>query len=163
MMAPPVCILYTQDPDLVRRVKAFVRSIAEARHVQDPSRLEVVLQQSGTALLMLDLRAREGRDLLDKVQKDWPDVLTIALGTVRSEPLRDAEQAGIYAAEDLQLDRRRFQALVLRAFDHLRVLEENRDLREESALLPTAEPVRRVESERDQHHSPSLPLMRFPR
>ena len=163
MMAPPVCILYTQDPDLVRRVKAFVRSIAEARHVQDPSRLEVVLQQSGTALLMLDLRAREGRDLLDKVQKDWPDVLTIALGTVRSEPLRDAEQAGIYAAEDLQLDRRRFQALVLRAFDHLRVLEENRDLREESALLPAAEPVRRVESAPDQHHSPSLPLMRFPR
>ena len=50
MMAPPVCILYTQDPDLVRRVKAFVRSIAEARHVQDPSRLEV----SGEALAIVD-------------------------------------------------------------------------------------------------------------
>jgi PAS domain S-box-containing protein len=162
MMAPPVCILYTQDADLVRRVKAFVRALAEVRHVQDPGRLEAVLQQSGSALLLLDLRARESRDLIKQVQEDWPEVLTIALGTVRSEPLRDAEQSGIYAAEDLQLDRRRFQALVGRAFDHLRLQEENRDLREDSNL-PGAGPVRPIEPSPDQSHSPSLPLQRFPR
>ena len=60
----------------------------------------------------IDLRAKEARDLLDQVQKEWPEVLIMALGTPRSEPLREAEQSGIYAAEDLQLDRRRFQALV---------------------------------------------------
>lgn len=164
MMAPPVCVLYTQDSDLARRVKAFVRTLAEMRHVQDPSRLSFVLQQSGPSLLLLDLRARESQDLLDQIQKEWPSVLIIALGTVRSEPLRDAEQSSIYAAEDLQLDRRRFQALVGRAFDHLRLLEENRDLREESALLPVAESSRRSEPAPSQSSSSSsLPMLRFPR
>jgi PAS domain S-box-containing protein len=163
MMAPPVCILYTQDSDLLRRVKAFIRTLADLRHVQDPRRLEAVLQQAGPSLLIMDLRAKESRDLLEEVQKEWPSVIGIALGTVRSEPLRDAEQSGIYAAEDLQLDRRRFQALVARAFDHLRVLEENRDLREESALVPLAAPVRRLEPAAELHQAPSLPLLRFPR
>ena len=145
MMAPPICVLYSQEADLVRRVKAFVRTIAEVRHVQDPNRLDAVLQQSGPALLLVDLRAREGRDLIDQTEKGWPEVLIIALGTLRSEPFRDAEQADIYATEDLQLDRRRFQALVARAFDHLRVRQENRDLREESTLLATPELSRRAE------------------
>ena len=90
------------------------------------------------ALLMLDLRWNESRELLEQVKAEWPDVLIIGFGTPRSEPLRDAEQAGIYAAEDVNLERRRFQALVGRAFDHLRVLQENRALRAEAsnALMP---------------------------
>ena len=107
MIAPPICILYTQDLDLVQRVKAFLRAIAQVRHVKEPDRLNAVLQQSGAALLVVDLRAKESRDLLEQVQKERADVLITALGTMRSEPLRDAEQSGIYAAEDLQLDRRR--------------------------------------------------------
>ena len=162
MIAPPVCILYTQDSDLVRRIKAFARAISKVRHVEDPDRLDAVLQQTGAALLIMDLRARESRELLDQVQKEWPQVLITALGTLRSEPLRDAEQSGIYAAEDLQLDRRRFQALVIRAFDHLRVLEENRSLREESAIVPlSAAPRAEIMSERSSSHS--LPMLRFPR
>jgi PAS domain S-box-containing protein len=163
MMAPPICILYTQDPDLLRRVKAFVRTLAEVRHVQNPGRLHAVLQQSGPSLLIMDLRAKESSDLLEQVEKGWPSVLVIALGTTRSEPLRDAEQSGIYAAEDLQLERRRFQALVARAYDHLRVMEENRDLREESALVPVAAPLRRLEPVAEPYSPPSLPLLRFPR
>jgi PAS domain S-box-containing protein len=163
MIAPPVCILYTQDPDLVRRIKAFVRAISELRHVEDPDRLDAVLQQAGPALLTLDLRAKESRELLDQVQKEWPQVVIIALGTVRSEPLREAEQAGIYAAEDLQLDRRRFQALVGRAFDYLRVMEENRDLREESAIVPLSQPALRAEIAPERYTSSSLPMLRFPR
>ncbi len=163
MMATPVCVLYTQDPDLARRVKAFVRTLADVRHVQDPNRLSFVLQQSGPSVLLVDLRAPEGRDLLDQVQREWPGVLIIALGTGRSEPLRDAEQSSIYAAEDLQLDRRHFQALVGRAFDHLRVLEENRDLREESVPVPVAEASRRPESAPGHSSAPSLPMLRFPR
>jgi PAS domain S-box-containing protein len=144
-------------------VKAFVRTLAEVRHVQNPGRLDAVLQQSGPSLLIMDLRAKESSDLLEQVGKGWPSVLVIALGTMRSEPLRDAEQSGIYAAEDLQLDRRRFQALVARAYDHLRVMEENRDLREESALVPVAAPLRRLEPVAQPYSSPSLPLLRFPR
>jgi PAS domain S-box-containing protein len=159
----PVAILYTQDQDLVRRVKAFLRMIAQVRHVAEADRLDAVLQQTSPALLLVDLRAKESRDLLDQVQKDWPEVLITALGTPRSEPLRDAEEAGIYAAEDLQLDRTRFQALVGRAFDLLRVMQENRELREESSQEPIPEQPRRLEVMPERYSSPSLPLLRFPR
>ena len=163
MIPPPICILYTQDSDLVRRIKAFARAISQVRHVDDPNRLEAVLQQIGPALLIIDLRARESRELLDQVQKEWPQIVITALGILRSEPLRDAEQSGIYAAEDLQLDRRRFQALITRAFDYLRVLEENRDLREESAFVPTSRSGPRAEITSEGYSSPSLPMLRFPR
>ena len=163
MIPPPICILYTQDSDLVRRIKAFARAISQVRHVDDPDRLEAVLQQIGPALLIIDLRARESRELLDQVQKEWPQIVITALGILRSEPLRDAEQSGIYAAEDLQLDRRRFQALITRAFDYLRVLEENRDLREESALVPTSRSAPRAEIRPEGYSSSSLPMLRFPR
>ncbi|CAN5313006.1 hypothetical protein BH20VER2_BH20VER2_13500 [soil metagenome] len=164
MSTPPVCILYTQDADLARRVKAFLRVLAEVRQVTDGDRLDAVLQQTSPALLLIDLRAKDVRDLLTQVQTDWPEVLITALGTPRSEPLREAEQAGIYAAEDLQLDRRRFQALVARAFDHLRVLQENRELRTQTlSLVPAAEPMRRLDLGPDRHSASSMPLLRFPR
>jgi PAS domain S-box-containing protein len=162
MIASPVCVLYSKDPELVRRLKAFLRTLAEIRHVTDPSRLDAVLEQSSPALLLLDLRAREAQDLLPQIQEGWPDVVVIALGTTRSEPLRDAEQSGIYAAEDLQIDRRRFQALAGRAFDHLRLREENRDLREESFRAET-EPARRVEPRLESHSSAAAPILRLPR
>lgn len=163
MMPPPVCILYTQDPDLVRRVKAFLRTIAQTRHVSETSRLDAVLQQANPALLIMDLHAKESRDLLEQIQKDWPEVLIIALGIARSEPLREAEQSGIYAADDLQLDRPHFQALVGRAFDYLKVLQDNRELREESTGTTLNQPPPRIEVATDRYGMPSLPLLRFPR
>jgi PAS domain S-box-containing protein len=163
MIAPPVCILYAQDADLVRRVKAFLSSISELRHVADADRLDAVLQQTNPAVLVLDLRAKEASELLDQVQKEWPDVLIIALGVPRSEPLRDAEQAGAYATEDVQLDRRRLQALVTRAFDHLRVLQENRALREQSALVPVSDRARTLEPVATRRDASPIPLLRFPR
>jgi PAS domain S-box-containing protein len=163
MTPPPVCILYTQDTDLVRRVKAFVRSFAQLRHVADADRLDAVLQQTSPAVLLMDLRAKESRELLNQIQKEWPEVLITALGTPRSEPLREAEECGIYAAEDLQLDRRRFQALVSRAFDHLRVLQENRELREETRLVPALESPRRLATLSEQRSAAPLPVLRFAR
>jgi PAS domain S-box-containing protein len=163
MTASPAGILYTQDPDLHRRVKAFLRTLTDLRHVQSPGRLEAVLEQTGPSLVIMDLRARESSRLLEQVQEEWPHVLVVALGTARSEPLRDAEQSGIYAAEELQLDRKRFQALVARAFDHLRIMEENRDLREDAALLPGPRSQTRVEPAANPYRASSLPLLRFPR
>jgi nitrogen-specific signal transduction histidine kinase len=161
MSPSPICILYSQDADLVRRIKAFVSALAQVRHVGMADRLDAVLQQTGPALLLLDLRAKEARDLLEQIQDGWPEVLIVALGTPRSEPLREAEQSNIYAAEDLQIDRRRLQALVTRGFEHLRVLQENRELREESTTPVIPEP-RRVEAIPDRRES-SMPLLRFPR
>ena len=163
MSAATVCILYTQDADLARRVKAFLRTMALVRHVTDPNRMEAVLQQNSPAVILMDLRAKECRDLLEQLEQDWPESLVIALGAPRSEPLREAEQSDIYAAEDLQLDRHRFQTLVGRAFDHLKIMQENRDLREESHYRPSAEQPRRAEPMLERAHAPSLPLLRFPR
>jgi two-component system, NtrC family, sensor histidine kinase AtoS len=163
MTPPPVCVLYTQDADLSRRVKAFLRVTTQIRHVTEPDRLDAVLQQAGACLLVVDLRAKESRDLIEQIQQEWPDVLIIALGIVRSEPLREAEQFGIYAAEDVELDRRRFQALVGRAFDYLKALQENRDLRETSAMVPAIQPPRRPEVSAEHYGASSALVMRFPR
>ncbi|MEP6810470.1 MAG: ATP-binding protein [Chthoniobacterales bacterium] len=130
--------------------------------MSDPDRLDAVLEQTSPGVLVFDLRAKDGPDLLDRIQHEWPDVLFIALGTPRSEPLREAEESGIYAADDLQIERRRFQALVARAFDHLRLLQENRELREEAAPSPTVEKVRRPEPT-SERASASMPLSHFPR
>ena len=163
MISPPICILYSHDADFVRRIKAFAGALAQVRHVTAADRLDAVLQQCAPALLLLDLRAKEARDLLGQIQDTWPDVLIVAMGTPRSEPLRDADQAGVYAAEDLQIDRRRLQALIARGFEHLRVLQENRELREQQSLIPAmAEPLRRSEAIPDRREA-SMPLLRFPR
>src|SRR5438067_667126 len=140
MSSASVCILYTQDPDLARRVKAYLRTMALVRHVTDPNRLEAVLQQNSPAVVLMDLRAKQSRDLLELVEQDWSESLVIALGAPRSEPLREAEQSGIYAAEDLQLDRHRFQTLLGRAFDYLQLMQQNRDLRQPSYYGPVSEP-----------------------
>jgi PAS domain S-box-containing protein len=162
MIPSPVCILYSQDADLVRRMKAFLSALAQVRHVSSPDRLDAVLQQNSPAILVLDLRAKEALDLLEQIQAALPEILVVALGTLRSEPLREVEQSGVYAAEDLQIDRRRLQALVSRGFDHLRVLQENRDLREHTMIPLTPEPLRRVESLPERRET-SMPLLRFPR
>ena len=162
MISSPICILYSQDADLVRRVKAFLSALAQVRHVSSPDRLDAVLQQNSPAILVFDLRAKEALALLEQIQAALPEILVIALGALRSEPLREAENSGVYAAEDLQVDRRRLQALVSRGFDHLRVLQENRDLREQAGTAYAPEPMRRVESSPDRRET-ALPLLRFSR
>ena len=161
MSAPPVCILYTQDGSLVRRIRAFLRVIAQVRHVSEPDRLDAVLQQASPVVLLADLRAKDASDLITQIHKEWPEVVITALGTLRSEPLREAEQSGIYAAEDLQLERRRFQALVLRAFEHLRLSLENRELRGQSSLAPFSDQPRHFDLAERQ--ASSMPMLRFPR
>src|SRR5213075_1538383 len=144
MTPAPVCIIYTQDVELVRRARAFLRTMAQVRHVSDPDRLEPVLQQAGPSVLMMDLRSKECRELIDQIQSEQSDILIIAFGVAQSETLREAEQVGIYAAEEIGLERRRFQALLGHAFDYLKVSQENRDLRETSTLTPEISPKREL-------------------
>src|SRR5689334_11004488 len=128
MIPSAACILYTEDSDFVRRTRAFLRSSIEVRHVDHANRLDPMLQQNHPALLLIDLRSKESQELIEQVQLEWRDVLIIGFGVPRSEPLRHAERLGIYATEDLKLERHYFQVLVGRALDHLRVLEDNRVL-----------------------------------
>jgi PAS domain S-box-containing protein len=162
MIAPAACILYTQNSDFVRRTRAYLRSLAQVRHVAQAERLDAVLQQNKPALLLLDLRGKESGDLLTQVQTQWPDVLIIAFGTLHSDPLCDAGQAGIYAAEDVNLERRHFQSLVGRALDHLHVLEENRALRADSTRAPILAGHLAIEPTQESNQ-PAMPMLRFPR
>jgi PAS domain S-box-containing protein len=123
--------------------------------------LEAVLDQTGPALLLLDLHAKEAREFLDHIRENRPEILIIALGTARSEPLREAEQSNIYAAEDTQIDRRRLQGLVSHGFDHLRVLQENQELREEMDSR-SGSTVSRTQPRPERRES-AMPLLRFPR
>jgi PAS domain S-box-containing protein len=110
----------------------------------------------------VDLRSKECRELIDQIQNEQPDVLIIAFGVAQSETLREAEQFGIYAAEEIGLERRRFQALLGRAFDYLKVSQENRDLRETST--PAPEVSRKSETAHQSIDAVrTLPLLRFPR
>ena len=163
MTPTPGCIIYTQDLELVRRAKAYLRAMSDVRQVSDPARLDPVLQQTGPCVLLIDLRSKECRELIEQIQTEKPDVLVIALGVAQSETLREAEQFQIYAAEEIGLDRRRFQALLGRAFDYLKVWQENRYLRETSTI--TRESFVNAEApERGRiDGSRVLPLLRFPR
>ncbi len=166
MISSAACLLYTQDLELVRRSRAYLRERALLRHVEQPDRLTAVLQQNNPALLLLDLRAREGRDLLFQIQHEWPDVVVIALGMPHSDPLRAAEECGAYASEDVDLERRRFQSLIDRALDHLQVLEENRALRQ--AISPAATPALALVPDRSADGPAGsggmpLPVLRFAR
>src|SRR5256885_11990193 len=108
MRIASICILYTQDGDLARRVKAFLRTMALVRHVTDPNRMEAALQQNSPAVILMDLRAKESRDLLEQLEQEWSESLVTALCALRSERLRAAEQSGVYAERDLQHDRHPF-------------------------------------------------------
>ncbi|HXA08460.1 MAG TPA: ATP-binding protein [Chthoniobacterales bacterium] len=162
MILSAACILYTQDLNFVRRTRAFLRGLTPFRHVDQADRLDSVLQQNSPALLLLDLRARESRDLLAQVQVGWPNVLMIGFGMLRSDPLREAEQAGIYAVQEVDLKRRDFQALVGRALDHLRVLEDNRAFRAEAPRMPAISNSRALEPA-PEFSGPPLSILRFPR
>src|SRR5437016_1650340 len=162
MTPAPVCILYTHDAELVRRARAFLRTMSQVRHVSDPNRLEPVLQQAGPSVLMMDLRSKECRELIDQIQNEQPDVLIIAFGVGQSDTLREAEEFGIYAAEELGLERRRFQALLGRAFDYLKVTQENRDLRETSTITPEVSRKREAVQE-PIDATRTFPLLQFPR
>src|SRR2546423_329027 len=155
-------VIYTQDAELVRRARAYLRTTSPLRHVSDPDRLDSVLQQAGPCVLMMDLRSKDCHELIDQIQNEQSEILIIAFGVAQPERLREAEQFGVYAAEDLGLERRRFQALLGRAFDYLKVSQENRDLRETSTMPPQFSAPREPNSE-PTDASRAFPLLRFPR
>ena len=86
-MPSPVAVIYTQDAELLRRVRAYLRSIAQVRQVSDADRLDPVLQQTGPAVAIVDLRAKDCRDLIGQIQNERPEILLIALGVAQSETL----------------------------------------------------------------------------
>ena len=138
----PVCVLYTQDAAVARRVKGFLKFVAMVRQVDQAFEMEAVCRQFSPALVLVDLFGESARELLPRLARSLPHSLFIALGAPRSDPVLEAEGLGVYAVEDLNLDRPRLQSLVTRALDHLRLARENRLLKQDTAVGdPVVEPA----------------------
>ncbi len=74
MISPAACILCTQDPDFVRRTRAFLRSQIEIRHVSDVARLDpvlhlIALQQPRKAEVVVGVQVGDE----DRVDGDQPN------------------------------------------------------------------------------------------
>jgi nitrogen-specific signal transduction histidine kinase len=90
----------------------------------------MLLQQHHDTLLFMDLRAADCMELLPELIKGFPDIVIIALGAARSDPGLRAAEAGVYAIESGDVDRLRLQTLFDQSQSHLRLLQENRVLKE---------------------------------
>ncbi len=127
----PSCVLFTQDEKLARRTQGYLRFLGKVHHVANGDRLDAVMHQSNPTVLIFDLTVPEGPSLLEYMIKRWPQSLVIVLGVPLSEPLLEVQRMGVYVAEDIELDRRRFQPMFERAVERLRLMQENQMLREE--------------------------------
>ncbi|MGE4490738.1 MAG: ATP-binding protein, partial [Kiritimatiellales bacterium] len=113
------------------------------RQVGEVAALKLLLRQHHSILLFLDLCAPDCQLLLAELAEDFPDVIVVALGSVRSDPGLRAAESGVYAVESGDIDRIRLQTLFSQVQAHLKLRMENRALREE-LLHPSvvAAPVR---------------------
>jgi nitrogen-specific signal transduction histidine kinase len=135
----PSCLLYTEDPIVERTVTALLHSICTVRRIESAERLDLLLQQSKRGLVVVDVRAPESLELISQVTNHWKELIIIALGEARSDPILQAQSMGVYTTEDLNPDRIRFQNEVGRALDHLNLIKENSVLRAEN-YKPSAQP-----------------------
>jgi PAS domain S-box-containing protein len=119
MKAPAPCLVYSPDAELVRRLDAYLSALAPVRTADTPRQLDRLLRQYNPALVMVDLRTRDGVEQIGEVKEQQPDSIIIALGDPRSEPALQAEALGVYAVEETNCERKRLQSLVARGLDYL--------------------------------------------
>lgn len=135
----PSCLLYTEDTEVERRVAALLYSICTVRRIETAERLDLLLRQTQRGLVIVDVRAPEALQLINQVSSHWKELMIIALGEPRSNPILQAQSMGVYTTEDLNPDRVRFQNEVSRALDHLNLMKENAVLRTEN-YKPSSHP-----------------------
>ena len=140
----PDCLLYSTDADLVRRVSAYASGMVRLHAITDAGEVRVGLSQWSAALLIVDLMCSEAEVIVRDALDEYPGVLVIALGTPRTDPALAAEAAGAFSVESRDVVRPRLQSLLRQADHCLRLMEENRFLREPSGgvdgamVLPSA-------------------------
>ena len=132
MRPDPLCLLYSQDSALAQRVAGLLAQRAEVRTLSNPTDLERALRQFGPTVLIMDSCGPDACQLLPKLLNELPNNVIIVLGPRRSDPVLDAVELGVYAVEELDPDRIRFQTLIAHAHQHLALAQEN-------ALLRTAQ------------------------
>ncbi len=129
----PEINLYTQDTDLARKVNAYVATMSSVVHSRNVDEALCRLKPETAALLVVDVCAEQAEQFLQEIKRHHPMTVIIALGTPRSDPILFAENLDVYATDDVNIDRKRFQSLIRRGLDYLDLLEENKNLKEELA------------------------------
>ena len=134
----PPCLLFTRDPVLVRRLQAFLRSVAVLRAVDSVTALEEVLGRTPARVLLLDLQTDGVATALPEIAESWPRALVIALGRPASDPMIEAVSLGVYADEDREAPRLRLRALVERALTFIDLREELERVQQDAARAAQA-------------------------
>ena len=137
----PACALYTKDGELVRRFTGLLGSLASVQPAHTARDLENLLQSNLALLLLLDLRRSDWRDILAHVHSVWPDTVVVALGVLKSEPFLEASSSGVFAVEDVQADRARWQTTVASALKHLSLIRQRREEDDFAARAPHPAPA----------------------
>ena len=135
------CILYSQDENLVQRIRGFLGLRVALNVIAAPAELRYALQQRAPSLTLMDLRGPEIRTVLLEILRDDTTHLVIAFGIPRTEPALQAESMGVYAVCPLDFDGATLQALVRQALDYLRVTSELEAFRQRAATEPPPGPV----------------------
>ncbi len=135
------CIVFSSDPDIIRRLQGSIGSMARLDVVSDPGTLKRLLSRTHPVLLWLDAHEVNGRDLLPTILKEWPATLIIVIGEPGSLPMLNAETTGVYAQMDANSEIRAFQAITRQALKHLELATELRMIHSQNrqpAVMPTA-------------------------
>ena len=154
MNCQALCMLYTQDADLSRRVGGFVGTTMEIKYTDQPRELRLALEHAGPSVLLLDVRSYRGQELLKEIADSWPEALLIVLGTPRTEPVLEARDLGVYAIADLRFDGPTMKSLVKQAMEHVRLRSEVDILQRQLAAAMARAPT----DNRPLQKEPALPL-----
>lgn len=147
MKSLPLCLLYTRDAGLTARVQGMLALQASVEVFETSDSLDRWFRRNGETVLLLDMRRRESCDLISYISREWPDAVLIAMGPERSDPMRYAEDAGVFALEELEPGLRDFQMLIKNAFAHLQLARENRMLKSEVSKSGAVAPAGSAESQ----------------
>lgn len=125
------CLLLSGDAAWAERISRSLPASIAMRVFNSWRPLESTLERQCAQVLLLDLRGDNIQELLESIHTQWPSTVIIAFGAPGSTPFLAAEEADIFAVEDLDAERRHLVAVVQRALAFLQLQQENRMLRME--------------------------------
>jgi nitrogen-specific signal transduction histidine kinase len=130
MNARTICIGYTRDELLRRKLGGWLSERHVLTWAEDIEAVALSVQQHAASVLLLDLRVPQALELLEWLPKGRPSCVTICFAEGRSRPALLAEQLGVLEIQPLQPERKMLQAAVHRA-------AEMSELRMDNAILQT--------------------------
>lgn len=147
MTLAPAILLHTSHEPLARQIMAVLEPALQPVRTQTGEELLRALRRQRAPVLLLDLFCEEARHNVAHCLEQAQPAVVIALGDPRAESARHAEAAGAFAILEPNLTGLlSLPALVIRAAQHARLQEENRQLRavtaQPSAPTPPPTPAR---------------------